>query len=300
MFRKIIVGYDDSDQAKDAAALGKQIADATGAELTLVGVSQFDPVWRDWDPHFREVDEEFARELRAAAATVGAEAKHVPSSSPARGLHEAAEDTEADLIVVGSSHHGHVGQILAGSTGMGVLHGAPCAVAIAPQGYRERISDGIARVAVGFDGSEESGHALITASRLAADAGAVLKLVSVAVPPPDTIGRGGMAGWHALLDAITEQARQRLSEASEAIPEDVASEGTLITGDPVKALSEAGSEPGTILVIGSRAYGPVRRVLLGSVSTPLVRSVPCPVIVTPRGTRETADRKPGEAVGTAS
>ena len=35
MYRKILVGYDDSDQAKDALALGKQLADATGAELVV-------------------------------------------------------------------------------------------------------------------------------------------------------------------------------------------------------------------------------------------------------------------------
>jgi nucleotide-binding universal stress UspA family protein len=34
MYSRIVVGYDDRDQSKDALALGKQIADATGAELT--------------------------------------------------------------------------------------------------------------------------------------------------------------------------------------------------------------------------------------------------------------------------
>lgn len=29
MYRKILVGYDNSDQAKDALAFGKQLADAT-------------------------------------------------------------------------------------------------------------------------------------------------------------------------------------------------------------------------------------------------------------------------------
>jgi hypothetical protein len=38
-----------------------------------------------------------------------------------------------------------------------------------------------------------------------------------------------------------------------------------------------------ILVLGSRAYGPVRRVLLGSVSRALADSAPAPVIVNPRG-----------------
>lgn len=300
MYRKIVVGYDDSDQAKDAVALGKQIAGATGAELILVGVSQFDPVWQDWDPHFRDADAEFADELRAAAEAAGAEAQHVPSSSPARGLHDVAEKTHADLIVVGSSDHGRIGQVLAGSTALTLLHGAPCAVGIVPHGYRERAGDGIAGVAVGFDGSEEAGQALMAASRLAAGANAPLRLISVAVPPPATVGKSGMAGWHALLETIEERARERLSEARQAVPDGVEVDATLISGDPVEALASAVDRPGTIMVIGSRGYGPLRRVLLGSVSAPLVRSAPCPVIVTPRGVQEHSPAEPATAVGTAS
>ena len=56
MYRKILVGYDDSDQAKDALALGKQLADATGAELVAAGVFQFDPMWGGYDPHFRDAE----------------------------------------------------------------------------------------------------------------------------------------------------------------------------------------------------------------------------------------------------
>ena len=299
MYRKILVGYDDSDQAKDAVALGKQIADATGAELVVAGVFQFDPVWGGGDARFRDADAEFAQEIETAAKSVGAEAEAVPSSSPARGLHELAEEIGADLILVGSSRHGRVGQMLAGSTGLSLLHGSPCAVGIAPDGYRERGTDTISTVAVGFDGSEESGQALMAASRLAADARATVNLISVAVPPPPTVGKGGTTGWHSLLEAIEEQTRERLSEAREAVPDGIEVDATLISGDPVAALTSASDRPGTVLAIGSRGYGPLRRVLLGSVSAPIVRSAACPVIVTPRGMREHTPVEPIAAIETA-
>ena len=38
-----------------------------------------------------------------------------------------------------------------------------------------------------------------------------------------------------------------------------------------------------LLIVGSRGYGPVRRVLLGSTSSHLFREAPCPVVVLPRG-----------------
>ncbi len=44
-----------------------------------------------------------------------------------------------------------------------------------------------------------------------------------------------------------------------------------------------GRSPSTdLLVVGSRGYGPVLRVLLGSVSTRLIHIAPCPVLVIPR------------------
>lgn len=300
VFRKILVGYDDTDQSKDALALGKQLAGATGAELVAAGVFQWDPVWHGADARFRDADAEFERSIKDAAETVGAVPQTFPSSSPAHGLHELAEKIGADLILVGSARHGRIGQIFAGSTAIALLHGSPCPVGIAPSGYRERVADEITSVAVGFDGSEESGQALLAASRLAAGVHAKLNLVSVAVPPPMTVGKGGMTGWHALLETIEEQARERLSEARDAVPEGVVVDGTLVSGDPVAALADAGDQAGSVLVIGSRSYGPLRRVLLGSVSTPLVRSAPCPVIVTPRGVREKVDAQPVAPMCTAS
>jgi len=63
----------------------------------------------------------------------------------------------------------------------------------------------------------------------------------------------------------------------------------MISGDPVDALASASSQPGTLMVLGSRGYGPLRLVLLGSVATSLVGSAPCPLIVTPRGIQERAE-----------
>jgi nucleotide-binding universal stress UspA family protein len=163
---------------------------------------------------------------------------------------------------------------LASSVGVALLHGAPCAVAIAPRGYREYAHE-INATAAGFDGSAESGLALMAASDLAAATGAKLKLISVAEPPVIGTGKGGTGGWHALKDAIEGQTRDQLAEARETVPDGIDVEATLVSGDPVEALLSSAETSVSILVVGSRAYGPLRRVLLGSVSTSLVRSAPC-------------------------
>jgi len=61
---------------------------------------------------------------------------------------------------------------------------------------------------------------------------------------------------------------------------DVSVHSALVTGAPHKALCEAASAAG-LLVVGSRGLGPVRRTLLGSVSQSVLRHAPCPVAVVP-------------------
>jgi nucleotide-binding universal stress UspA family protein len=52
-------------------------------------------------------------------------------------------------------------------------------------------------------------------------------------------------------------------------------------GWPAKILLDESSKS-DLMVCGSRGYGLVRQVLLGGVSTRLVRTAACPVVVTPR------------------
>lgn len=55
-----------------------------------------------------------------------------------------------------------------------------------------------------------------------------------------------------------------------------------IRGDPSGVLIERSGNL-DILMLGSRAYGPLRHVLLGSVSARVMREAHCPVLVVPRG-----------------
>lgn len=290
MYTKIIVGLDESDRAKDALALGRLTGDAAGASLTVAGVVMSDPRWGGRDPRFHDADADYVRGLEAAAASLGVHSVTVPSSSPARGLHELAERSEADLVVVGSSKHGKVGQILAGSVGLALLHGSPCSVAIAPVGFGDSAPASIAEVTLGYDGSAESDLALTEAIDLARAAEAPLQIVTVVEPPPVVYGKGAGATQvpRELMETIVRTMRQRLDEAVGKVPQDLTVEPTLLEGDPAEQLAETAVDDGGVLILGSRAYGPLRRVLLGSVSTKLVRSAPCPVIVHPRGAKAEA------------
>jgi nucleotide-binding universal stress UspA family protein len=88
-------------------------------------------------------------------------------------------------------------------------------------------------------------------------------------------------GYRSVNDAMQEALQQRLARATSAIPDGLHAEARLLTGDPAEALVGE-SETLDVLVAGSRGYGPMRAVLLGSVSRALVRAAACPVVVSPR------------------
>lgn len=279
MYRKIIVGHDLHAGGRDALALGNTIAAATGAELVMAGVFPFGGLPRGFEARWREQEEQVAAGLQHVADAAGATAEAFPSSSPAEGLDRLAEELGADLVVVGSSRHSRVGQAIAGHVGRNLLHGAPCAVAVAPKGYDAHEAGALTRIVVGVDGSGESRLALDDAVELARASGAQLKLVAVAGPPQAAVSVAG--GYYELTEAIEESLRGALGDAQASIPAGLRREATLVAGDPVGKLAEA-ARGSSLLVLGSRAYGPLRRVLLGSVSSALVNDAPCPVLVRPR------------------
>ena len=283
MYRKIIVGHDLHPGGEDALAFGRELTRVTGAQLVVAGVFPTGVLPHGFEEIWVMEEERVAREIQRIADEAGAKAEGFPSSSPAAGLHGLAEEIDADLVIVGSSRHSKLGRILAGDVGLGLLHGAPCAVAIAPRGDAEREQEELATIVVGFDGSHEARLALEDAVELADGSGATVKLVAVAQEPPAVNAEGAsMGGYQELKEAIAEQARAHLDQALSSIPRTVTAEASLVVGDPHETLAQAASG-GSLLILGSRGYGPLRRVLLGSVSTALMRNAACPVLVHPRG-----------------
>lgn len=284
MFRKIIVGYDESEQARDALALGQELKAATGAELVLAGVVDWEPVAMaaglgvpaaTLPPEIDELTEGALQRLAGPAEEAGATPRAQVSSSPARGLGEIAQEEDGDLIVIGSCHRGRAGRILAGSVGERLLQGSPCAVAVAPVGYARQERHGLRTVGVGFDGDEEAARALGVAAMVAKDAGAVLKVVAVA---PGAV--------------FSKALEDKVDWALGALHGEVTAEGSVLHGDPADKLASLGVD---LLVLGSRRYGPLRSVLLGGVSLPLVRGAEHPILVVPRGVRvpsEAAEAEP--------
>jgi len=285
MARKIIVGYDPEHGGSDAIRLGRLLAEVLAAQPVVVSALPWPSYLASREDLQKEVDVEMNQRfsvIREELRDLGVETRAVTSRSAARTLQELAEQELASLIVLGSSHLGPIGRTLAGGVGESLLHGAPCAVSVAPRGYADRDQDRLLRIAVAFDGSSEAWTALETGIGFAERCHGELTVISVADYPH----YGHATAWPLLTagefhDSEREETERVLELALRRTPEGVVCAGRLLTGRAGSVLSEVSGEF-DLLVAASRAYGPIRRTLLGSTTRKLIASSGCPVLVLPR------------------
>src|SRR3954452_8318963 len=132
---KIIVSYDDTDNDRDALALGSTLAEL-GGEISLAYVRHT----QQPDRAREALEEKEAEELLANGAQALGDEKiqrHViVHASTGAGLWELAEGEKAELIVFGSDYRTAKGAVMPGTSAERMLTGGPAAVAIAPAGYR--------------------------------------------------------------------------------------------------------------------------------------------------------------------
>ena len=233
VFGKILVGYAGDGPGRDAVALSSQFARSQGAAVSVA--YPYHPLLAG---AACEVAEQRVREELLALLgeddplAQGARLRWSNASWPTRALHELAAFEGSDLIVFGAASEragAHAGLMVR------TVHRAPCAVAVAPEGYAQRPRASLTRIAAGSVGTAEGRAAVAMARELAAAAGVQARLLEV---------KGNADPCAVLLDA---------------------------------------SQTLDLLILGSRAYGPLRHVLLG-VSAAVMSRADCPVLVLPRGT----------------
>jgi nucleotide-binding universal stress UspA family protein len=272
----VLIGVDSTSRSEDAIAFARDLAPATDADFVVATVVPNAPT-----------SEAHETVRRMSGLLVGIEPDRirtgvVASRSPAKGLYELAEAESAGLAIVGSTHTGLIGRVRAGSTGERLLAGAPCPVAVVPQGYRTQRDHALRRIGVAYDGSSESRVALQAGIAAARALRAPLQVITVI--SPDIYGAPALMtgpGWVVALDDVEQQIRKNLEEAVATVPADVEARGVVLNGRPWRELADRSAEL-DLLFVGARGYGPLQAVLLGSTSGPLLREAHCPVIALPR------------------
>jgi nucleotide-binding universal stress UspA family protein len=286
MLGKVIVGYDGSQEARDALALGRLLTERSDGRLILAAVLPVkeEAIGREgYEAALREDSERLFGPVLPELSGLEVKTRVAGDQPPAEALRALAEDEDADAIVLGSTHRGPLGRIYPGSVAERLLHGARCAVAVAPRGFASR-SDGEPRVfAVAFDGSAESHMALQVASGLAEAAEATLRVVAVHEPFTATTAGVAPMGVTDVGSATQRDAmRDRLDDAVAELPPRLRARALLLTGPAAEELLKETELGVDLLIMGSHGRGPLGRVLLGGVSATVMRSAPCPVLVMPR------------------
>lgn len=285
----ILVGIDGTASGLEAVALGSALAVLTGSPVVLGAVHSFEG--ESW-PTPGMASHWLSEAEERLGSFIPRTALAIPSTSPARGLNHLAAVHDARLIVLGSSRRGTIGRVLTGSTARRVAHGAPCAVAVAPHGWEIRSGEAPLVFGAGVTDAPEAREALALAAELAGTAHARLQALSVVhVPPPahPMFTATSYEGWRR---TRRRDAERDALEMIQAVAPSADVELMVVEGEPVERLTAASIDL-DLLVVGSRRYGPVRRVLLGGVSTSLIDCAHCPVLIVPRGVHT----EPTEASG---
>lgn len=266
---RVVVAYDGSTPARTALDLAAELAAGRGLPLHLVcAVDAGDLV-------AVEAFTQTARTaLASAQALVASRGVEVTTSTPL-GAPSAAVLREVrphDLLVTGTHGHRPVARVFLGSTSSALVTHATGPVLVA----RAATAPSDAPVVVGVDGSPSSGAAVAVAAREADLRGVGLRAVLALTSVVDAAGAVELPAEVQLQDAhaLVTEAVAGLAEQHPDVPISTA----VVVAHPVTALVGA-SQEASLLVVGSRGHGPLRRMLLGSVSRELTQRAACSVLV---------------------
>lgn len=279
----IVIGSDGTAQSDGALRFGGALAQALGARVIVATAFIHTPPLRgdrgSYDAIMHDDAAKIAREGAAKVEGVTHVRPAVTSGpSVAEALHHVAEVENADLLVVATSARRRIAGHQPGSIAERVTHHSPCSVAVVPP--RDDVPC-FQRIGVAIDGTRAAQTALELAGRLADHAGGEapkLRLLHVS-QPPGTFTHLPQPGLPApTAEPVFEQ--RRLEELAAGAETHGEVEIDQRPGEPAAELVRM-SEDVDLLVTGSRDQGALKRLLLGSVSTHLVRHATCPVIVVP-------------------
>jgi nucleotide-binding universal stress UspA family protein len=200
-----------------------------------------------------------------------------PSAELRRGLQQTATEEHADLVVVGASRRGTIGRVAPGATSQRIINGSRCPVVVVPHDCE--LPSRLSVVGVAYVPTTEGDRALRIGATIARMAGAALRIITVIKP---SLGADASAGPAKEAAELRRSELEAIVAAATTEQDDgIHAEREIVVDDPSDALLRI-SPNLDLLVMGSRGYGPMLGVLLGSVSRRVTTSADCPVLVVPR------------------
>ncbi|WP_037267636.1 universal stress protein [Kibdelosporangium aridum] len=287
----VVVGFDDSAGSRHAVQWAA--AEASARERALVIVHALDlhpaagahvrqPVLDPVDRPRRETAiralSPLVTETRRSAPDLDVVAT-LSDTDATTAISDITAELDGALIVVGSSGHSALPRMLIGSTAADLVHAAR-QITVIVRGNENSATDG--PVLVGVDGTDFTAKLFDFAFQHAAAHGNTvhaihalgarwLGLVGPAFNPDRRAAPPGAA--------TAEFARRHLDERRKRYP-DVPATFDVVDDRPAQALVDR-SDMASLVVVGNRRHGPIRRTVFGSVSHALLYHAKCPVAVVP-------------------
>jgi nucleotide-binding universal stress UspA family protein len=136
MYKRILVGIDEGQPAQRAVDAAADLAKQVGAELILLHVVDLGLVYvpevsmtdTSLLAHLREQGEQLLTDTIERLPPGITVRRVLVEGEPAESVITAAQEWQADLIVVGSDSRGRLAHFLLGSTADSVIRKAPCPV----------------------------------------------------------------------------------------------------------------------------------------------------------------------------
>jgi nucleotide-binding universal stress UspA family protein len=288
MNESILLATDGGAGAAGAVRVAAALARTTGARLMVVTVVEPFALYgisTGYGWPVAEIEAEELRldeshnhvrlQLRELAGEYGDAPLAVRVGAPPQMIVRCAEERKTSMIVLGLGGHRRVDRWFGSETALRVAQLARLPVLAVPEDARELPH----RCLMAIDFSDTSLRAARSAGPLLAT-GAEVVLAHVGPITAESMG-DVLPEW---VRTYTTGTLARLEELGEELSrkQPIEARSEFLTGDPSQQLAEfAGREKVDLVVVGSQGQGLLGRMILGSVSSQLIRGVGCSVFVCP-------------------
>jgi nucleotide-binding universal stress UspA family protein len=300
MLQSLLVPLDGSEFSERTLPLARGLAEATGAALHLAHVhvshvpdhflsnTQFHYEGLDldeYDDRHRETEQRYIDDLVASFEGGGGPVDGVVlEGDVAEGVADYAEDVHADMILITTHGHTGVNRLWLGSVADALIRltHLPMVVLHPPKGaHTPPAVPEFEHILVALDGSPLAERILGPAIDLAKAHGARLTLGHV-VSSSAVIGGRVLP----LLPGDLRTAVEKVEEYLESVAESVRQQGLDVSVKvvqheaPAAAIASMGREVGAdVVALATHGYGGVRRALLGSTASKVMKCCPLPLLV---------------------
>ena len=285
-YAHIAIATDFSEPAERAVAIGADIAQRSGAEVTLLHVFDPSPYVLLLEPRSPDQAEQAMgnaarKELERLAGEHLENVERVRSvalrhaSAPA-GICDYAREHDIDLVVVGTQGRTGLARVLMGSCAARLVRHAHCDVLV----VRGDTSDwNVRHIVAPTDLSDNASSAIAAAGQIHETFGGELSLLhvldeTVPLPSLETVGLANTATLARRLKEDLEEIRTSLFSG-----DDTVSSHVMVGETPAPGICRsAKDDDAQLVVVATHGRSGLAAMLIGSVSEQVVQQAPCPVL----------------------